>query len=548
MKIAATSLFGAASAGGSLALTWKDCGDASTHTKISGLSPTTLTLGQKTTVTGTGALDEAVSDGTFDLKVTAGGVKLLECSGDAGAAKTCKLPLGSGAITFEGEQFPVQAGTSSIKVDLDLSAALPSSLARTTTTVTAQSSSGDKIFCLEVTTAPTEETFESIVADVRAQNAGWVAEVPPKFETVEEAKKHLALSCLASLGETFESIVADVRAKNAGWVAEVPPKFETVEEAKKHLGAFLPGHELHQAPAVKEIEVNAEIPSDFDSRTQWPKCGGMAHVRDQSSCGSCWAFGSTDSFQDRACVATGKDVRYSPEDTAFCSDAGMGCNGGNSAWDWFKGTGVVTGGDFFDIGKGDTCLPYSLKACAHHIPPSTKYPACPSSEYPSPRCARQCSETSYSGSYSSDKVRASDAYSVRGVSQIQTELMNNGPMYVAFSVYSDFPTYKSGVYKHTSGSYLLMSNGPMYVAFSVYSDFPTYKSGVYKHTSGSYLGGHAVELMGWGTEDGQDYWLVKNSWNEQWGDGGFFKIARGSDECGIEDDVSGGTVSTSVVV
>jgi len=214
-------------------------------------------------------------------------------------------------------------------------------------------------------------------------------------------------------------------------------------------------------------------------------------------------------------VATGKDIRYSPEDTAFCSDAGMGCNGGNSAWDWFKGTGVVTGGDYFDIGKGDTCLPYSLKACAHHIPPSAKYPACPSSEYPSPRCARQCSETSYSGTYSSDKVQASDAYSVRGVSQIQTELMNNGPMYVAFSVYSDFPTYKSGVYKHTSGSF---------------------------------LGGHAVELMGWGTEDGQDYWLVKNSWNEQWGDGGFFKIARGTDECGIEDDVSAGTVSTTVVV
>jgi cathepsin B len=470
MKLAAGSLFGSAAAGGTLALTWKDCGDATTHTKISGLSPTTLTLGQKTTVTGTGAVDEALSDGTFDMKVTAAGVKLLECSGDAGAAKTCQLPLGSGSITFEGEKFPVQAGSSSIAVDLDLSASLPSSLAKTTTTVTAQTSSGDKIFCLEVTTAP---------------------------------------------AETFESVVADVRAKNATWVAEVPPRFETVEDAKKHLGAFLPGHPSHKAPPVKEVEVNAAIPSDFDARTQWPACGGMASVRDQSSCGSCWAFGSTDSFQDRACVATGKDVRYSPEDTAFCSDAGMGCDGGNSAWDWFQGTGVVTGGDYFDIGKGDTCLPYSLAPCAHHVPASTKYPACPSSEYPSPQCTSQCSESKYSGKYSSDKVRASDAYSVRGVSQIQTELMNKGPMYVAFSVYSDFPTYKSGVYKHTSGSY---------------------------------LGGHAVELMGWGTENGQDYWLVKNSWNEQWGDGGFFKIARGVDECGIEDDVSAGTVSATVVV
>jgi cathepsin B len=85
-----------------------------------------------------------------------------------------------------------------------------------------------------------------------------------------------------------------------------------------------------------------------------------------------------------------------------------------------------------------------------------------------------------------------------------------------------------------------MTEGPLAVAFSVYSDFPTYKSGVYKHTTGQLLGGHAVEMIGWGTDPtGGDYWIIKNSWNEQWGDKGYFKIARGTDECGIEDDVSG---------
>lgn len=171
---------------------------------------------------------------------------------------------------------------------------------------------------------------------------------------------------------------------------------------------------------------------------------------------------------------------------------------------------VVTGGDWFDNGKGDTCLPYSLKPCAHHVPATSKYPKCPSSEYPSPRCARECSESSYGKSYREDKVRAKSSYSVRGVQQIQQELKDNGPLYVAFSVYSDFPTYKSGVYEHRSGSY---------------------------------LGGHAVELMGWGTENGTPYWLIKNSWNEQWGNGGFFKIRRGTNECGIENDVSGGVVA-----
>merc|ERR1719262_658801 len=103
----------------------------------------------------------------------------------------------------------------------------------------------------------------------------------------------------------------------------------------------------------------------------------MTHVPDQSSCGSCWAFASVGSFQDRYCAATGKDLRFSPEDTAFCSYMGHGCSGGNSAWTWFTKVGVVTGDDYFSIGSGATCLPYSLEPCAHHVPVSKKYGKCP---------------------------------------------------------------------------------------------------------------------------------------------------------------------------
>jgi cathepsin B len=52
----------------------------------------------------------------------------------------------------------------------------------------------------------------------------------------------------------------------------------------------------------------------------------------------------------------------------------------------------------------------------------------------------------------------------------------------------------------------IMTNGPVEGAFSVYEDFLTYKSGVYTHTSGQMLGGHAIKILGWGVDGGVKYW------------------------------------------
>merc|ERR1712203_858838 len=107
-------------------------------------------------------------------------------------------------------------------------------------------------------------------------------------------------------------------------------------------------------------------------------------------------------------------------------------------------TGVVTGGDYFDIGSGSSCLPYSLKPCAHHVPATQKYGQCPKAEYSTPKCTKKCSESGYSADYADDKKKAAKAFSVSGETQIMQSLVTQGPLSAAFTVYSDFPTYKSG--------------------------------------------------------------------------------------------------------
>lgn len=46
---------------------------------------------------------------------------------------------------------------------------------------------------------------------------------------------------------------------------------------------------------------------------------------------------------------------------------------------------------------------------------------------------------------------------------------------------------------------------------------------------------HAVVIVGWGNQNGVDYWVGRNSWGTTWGTNGYFLIQRGVNKCGIEN-------------
>ena len=70
-----------------------------------------------------------------------------------------------------------------------------------------------------------------------------------------------------------------------------------------------------------------------------------------------------------------------------------------------------------------------------------------------------------------------------------------------------------------------LQQGPMVAGFMVFEDFEAYTGGVYEHVSGQMLGGHAVSIVGYDSEE--EYWICKNSWGPDWGENGFFRVRWG---------------------
>jgi len=300
------------------------------------------------------------------------------------------------------------------------------------------------------------------------------------------------------------------------WSSGPNAKFPVNSKVSDHKHLFgslnIPAH--LELPEKTMGKPRAAVPASFDPRTDqgaaWGvDCPSITEIRDQSACGSCWAFGAASAMSDRFCIhsAGNHQASLSTEDLlSCCKTCGMGCNGGytSQTWTYMQTHGLCTGGLF----EGEGCKPYTLPPCEHHTDGVRE--DCSNWDFDTPACSSQC-VNSYAGpSYNQDKVQNKDAYKVpRTINAIKQELYENGPVEASFTVYDDFMSYTGGVYYHTKGRS---------------------------------LGGHAVKMMGWGTDadSGLDYWLIANSWNSDWAEDGYFRIRMGTNECGIEGGLYAG--------
>ena len=231
-----------------------------------------------------------------------------------------------------------------------------------------------------------------------------------------------------------------------------------------------------------KVKVSNIAPDSFD----WRDRGLVTPVRDQGSCGSCWAFSTVANLEGIYYKMKGQVVDLSEQILVDCDTLDSGCNGGlmEYAFTWLKENGIETEEDYPYTGKKGKCNADPSKYIDMKITGYRKL------------------------------GRSTSTWSPVDEEEIKEFLYETNPLSVALN--ANLLVYYTG--------------GVLDVPAS---QCPA--SGI----------NHAVTLVGYGhdTESDKDYWTCKNSWGENWGESGYFRIKRGSGTCGINNYIITATVS-----
>ena len=247
------------------------------------------------------------------------------------------------------------------------------------------------------------------------------------------------------------------------------------EEFKQYLGFS----NLDSKPTNnlrKEPTIFGGLPTSVD----WTKAGGVTPVKDQGQCGSCWSFSTTGALEGAHYIKEGKLVSFSEQQLVDCDNLknggkDHGCNGG------------LMDNAFSWISKnGGLCT-------------EGDYPYVSGTTKTGGTCNTKCS-----------LVKESQVLEFTDVAASSDDAMMAA-----------------------------LSQQPVSIAIEAdQKEFQLYKSGVFTGACGTKLD-HGVLVVGYGTQAGQDYYLVKNSWGTSWGNGGYILLGKGKQynngdgQCGL---------------
>lgn len=232
--------------------------------------------------------------------------------------------------------------------------------------------------------------------------------------------------------------------------------------------------ETHSKPV--DVYQATNIPETYDWRSNTPSV--VTPVYNQEQCGSCWAFSATETIESAWALAGNALEKFSMQQIVSCDKTSYGCNGGEpySAYEYIISAGGIE-------------------------------------------------------SYSSYPYRSGDG--VTGSCQFNKADIAAKISNWAWVSRSDVATPKGNETAMMSGSY---TYGPLSICVDA-STWQYYTGGVVTSGCGTQLD-HCVQLVGWNSANGVNYWTVRNSWGVTWGNSGYIYVVRDKDMCGIANEVT----------
>lgn len=264
--------------------------------------------------------------------------------------------------------------------------------------------------------------------------------------------------------EEIRKINREIEENNLKWKAGITSmSILPPEERRLRLGTLVPIY--LETEKLLKIQVKVSAPSNLD----WRNLNGfnwLTSVKNQGSCGSCWAFsvmGVVESIYRIERQNPSVQPNLSEQDLVSCCYECFDVAG-------CKGGYPSKAADFIKR-EGvvtEECFPYQAKDVT---------------------CNR-CSDWQFK------------LAKIRDWGWVSTGTTDNNAIINA------------------------IQDGPLSFYMEVYSDFYHYTGGIYEPTPGAKKeGGHAIVLVGYNTTE--NYWICKNSWGENWGENGYFKIKMG---------------------
>jgi len=228
----------------------------------------------------------------------------------------------------------------------------------------------------------------------------------------------------------------------------------------------------HLTSNARVFEYTEQDVNNLPESWDWRDHGAVNPPKDQAICGSCWSFGTVGTLEGSYFVKTGKLMKFSEQALVDCS-WGYGNNGCDGGEEWRAFEWMLQHGG---------------------IPTDESY-----------------------GTYMGIDARCH--YNSTGV-----EMMFEVDHYVNVTSQDD-----------NALKVALYNNGPIAVDIdAAHESLSFYSSGLWHDESCTpTILDHAVLAVGWGSENGADYWIIKNSWSTHWGDEGYVKIAMKPNDCGV---------------